>query len=116
MKKKILYIITKSNWGGAQKYVHDLATGLPKEQFDVAVAFGHASPEATQAKRGTGSLKERLDVAGIRTISIPRLGRDIQLIDESAVFFSLVKLIRNEKPDVIHLNSPKIGGLGALAG
>lgn len=40
MKKKILYIITKSNLGGAQRYVLDLATSLPKEAFDVAVAFG----------------------------------------------------------------------------
>ena len=26
--KKILYFITKSNWGGTQKYVYDLATNL----------------------------------------------------------------------------------------
>ena len=39
-KKKMLYVITKSNWGGAQRYVYDLATALPKDQFEVSVAFG----------------------------------------------------------------------------
>ena len=38
--KKILYVVTKSNWGGAQRYVFDLATNLPKERFEVAVALG----------------------------------------------------------------------------
>ena len=39
-KTKILYIITKSNFGGAQKYVYDLATSLPRDRFDIVVAFG----------------------------------------------------------------------------
>ena len=30
--RKIFYVITKSNWGGAQKYVYDLATGLSMEK------------------------------------------------------------------------------------
>jgi len=53
-KKKILYVITKSNFGGAQRQVFDLATGLSKEKFEVAVALG-----------GKGLLKEKLDAAGI---------------------------------------------------
>jgi len=32
-RKKILYIITKSAWGGAGKYVYDLAANLPKNEF-----------------------------------------------------------------------------------
>jgi len=39
-KKKILFVITKSNWGGAQKYVYDLATSFNKEDFDVSVILG----------------------------------------------------------------------------
>ena len=38
-KKQILYIITKSNWGGAQRYVFDLAKSL-KEEFEVTFASG----------------------------------------------------------------------------
>jgi glycosyltransferase involved in cell wall biosynthesis len=102
---KVLYIITKSNFGGAQRYVFDLATNLPKEAFDVVVALG-----------GEGTLKKKLDENGIKTISIPSLQRDINILKEIKVFFDLLKIYRSEKPDIIHLNSSKIGGLGAFAG
>ena len=38
-KKSILYIITKSVWGGAAKYVYDLSTNLSGD-FNVAIAAG----------------------------------------------------------------------------
>ena len=38
--KKILFIITKSVWGGAQKYVFDLTTNLPKDSFEPVIAGG----------------------------------------------------------------------------
>src|SRR3989338_6261434 len=103
-KKKILYLITKSNFGGAQRYVYDLAMSLQKN-FEAVVAFG-----------GQGRLKDMLDQAGIRTISLKRLSRDISILDEISVFFDLFFLFGRERPDVVHLNSSKIGGLGALAG
>lgn len=104
-KKKILFVITKSNWGGAQKYVYDLATGLPSSKFDIVVACG-----------GNGLLVQKLHAKNIITIEIPRLQRDIRLRDEIRVFFWLTRIFREERPDIIHLNSSKIGGLGALAG
>lgn len=104
-KIKILYVITKSNWGGAQRYVYDLATNIPKEIFEPVVIFG-----------GEGKLKEKLLNKNIRFISIPRLNRDINLFEDFYVFFRLLKIFSEEKPDIIHLNSSKIGGLGALAG
>ena len=50
-RKKILYLITKSNWGGAQHYVFDLATQLDKDAFDVAVALGGTGRLATELKK-----------------------------------------------------------------
>ncbi len=102
-RKKILYVITKSVWGGAQRYVFDLAVELGNE-YDVSVACG-----------GEGLLVERLREKGIRTISVPAFQRDIDLSKEFRVFVDLWKLFRKEKPDIVHLNSSKAGGLGALA-
>lgn len=104
-KIKVLYVITKSNFGGAQRYVYDLATKLPGEKFDIAVALG-----------GEGVLAEMLREAGVRTISIPSLDRDISIVRDVASFFALWKLFRHEKPEIVHLNSSKVGGIGALAG
>ncbi|MBI3442542.1 MAG: glycosyltransferase family 4 protein [Candidatus Sungbacteria bacterium] len=104
-RKKILFVITKSVWGGAGKYVYDLATNLPADAFDIAVAAG-----------GNGPLFQKLADAGIRTIYIPELDRDIHIGKELRSFHALRNLFEREQPDVIHLNSSKVGGLGGLAG
>lgn len=104
-KKKVLMAITKGNWGGAQRYVFDLATNIPKNSFEVVVAYGQGN-----------NLEEKLSRKGIRTIRVSNLGRDIKIFCDLSTFFSLLKIIRKEKPDILHLNSSKIGGIGALAG
>ncbi|MBI5798365.1 MAG: glycosyltransferase family 4 protein [Candidatus Yonathbacteria bacterium] len=103
-KTKVLFVITKSNFGGAQKYVFDLAVGLPKDQFDVAVALG-----------GTGILIKKLQDQKIRVIPIFSLSRDVNPGSDLTAFFELLKIFRDESPDVVHLNSAKAGGVGALA-
>jgi len=104
-RKKILYVITKSNWGGAQRYVFDLATAMKESGYDVAVALG-----------GEGVLKQKLDSADIRTISIASLARDMSVTKDTASLFTLYNIIKRERPDILHLNSPKAAGLGAFAG
>ncbi|HUD03072.1 MAG TPA: glycosyltransferase [Candidatus Paceibacterota bacterium] len=108
---KVLFVITKSNWGGAQRYVFDLATALPPEQFDVAVAFGGTGV----AGAAPGRLAQMLAEQKIRTIFIPELGRDISTSNDWRAFRALVRIVRHEKPDIVHLNSSKVGGIGALA-
>ncbi len=102
---KVLYIITKSNFGGAQKHVFDLATNLPKDQFEVVVALG-----------GDGLLKQKLETAAVRTVSVGKMGRDISIFKDLSSLFDVYKIIKKERPDVIHLHSPKAAGLGALSG
>ncbi|MEK7118716.1 MAG: glycosyltransferase [Patescibacteria group bacterium] len=101
---KILYLITKSNFGGAQRYVYDLATETKKRGHDVVVGFG-----------GSGALAQKLAEAGVRTASIAGLERDIYPLADLKTFLRLLDLFAAEIPDVIHLNSSKMGGLGALA-
>ena len=103
-KKKIMYVITKGVWGGAQTYVYHLATNLPPEEYDVTVALG-----------GGGALEERLKTANIRTIVFPDLVRDLRIAADIGMFFKLFKLFREEQPDIVHLNSSKIGGIGSFA-
>jgi glycosyltransferase involved in cell wall biosynthesis len=102
---KILYLITKSNWGGAQKYVYDLATAFSARGKDVVVAFG-----------GRGELAQKLDEAGIRTIPLESLVRNINFVKEIKSSFFLYKILKIEKPDILHVNSSKAGGIGAFLG
>ncbi len=102
---KILYVITKSNWGGAQRHVFDLATAMKDKGHDVWVAVG-----------GNGILMDKLEKAGIYTFSIATLGRDISPGKDAGSFKELFTIIKNKRPDILHLHSPKAAGLGALAG
>ena len=104
-RKKVLFLITKSNWGGAQRYVYDLVTTLDKSQFDVVVALG-----------GNGILVEMLNHAGIRTIIIQSLARNISIKNELSFARELWNILRIEKPDVFHVNSSKAGGVGTFLG
>lgn len=103
-KRKILYVITKGNWGGAQRYVYDLAVHLPREEFEPVVACGTS-----------GILTEKLRDADIKIVLLPSLQRDISFGKEFRALSELLWLFRAEKPDIIHLNSSKAAFLGALA-
>lgn len=104
MKKKILYVITKSVWGGAQRYVYDLATSLPKDRFEAVILTGEDGP-----------LIEKLEQQQVRVIRFPGITKNINIFQELKSLFYLGKIFVHEKPDVIHLNSSKFGGLGAVA-
>jgi glycosyltransferase involved in cell wall biosynthesis len=103
--KKILYLVTKGNWGGAQRYVYDLATTLHAQGATVSVAYGNP-----------GQLGQKLSAAGVRTIELPALGRDVSLFADINSYKQIARTIRAERPDILHLNSSKAGALGALAG
>ncbi len=103
-KKKLLYLITKSNWGGAQKYVYELATSSLRNEYEISVALG-----------GVGDLYKKLQSVNITVHQLERLDRDINLLDEAVVLWQLIKLFLRERPNIVHVNSSKIGGLGAVA-
>ncbi len=103
--KKVFICITKSNWGGAQKYVFDISRELIKRKdINLSVFLG-----------GNGDLKTKLEEIGVKTINI-NSERDISIFKDIKTFFELFKLFKKERPDIVHLNSSKIGFLGALAG
>ena len=104
MKRKVLYVITKSNWGGAQRYVFDLATNLPKQDFDVSVILG-----------GDGLLAQKLQQEKTSVYRSLFMQRDMSMLADIKSFFELYRLFKQIQPDVVHLNSSKAGGVGALA-
>lgn len=101
---KIIYGITKSNFGGAQRYVFDLATEAKKAEHDVSVICGAG-----------GVLVEKLREKGIRVIEISGMKRDISLVDEFRSLYFIFRTLFEERPDVFHTNSSKMGGIGNLA-
>jgi glycosyltransferase involved in cell wall biosynthesis len=110
--KKVLYIITKSNFGGAQKYVFELATGAQAAGYNVTVACGGTG----LAGAALGLMAEKLTAESISVIPIKQFLRDMSLGRDLLALLEIIKIIRKIRPDVIHVTSSKAGGIGALAG
>lgn len=103
MAMKILYGVTKSNFGGAQKYVCELAEYAKSCGHEVYVTCG-----------GDGLLIDKLREINIPVFPLESAQRDIALQKEIKTLWTLYNLVQKLKPDVVHLNSPKLGGLGAV--
>jgi glycosyltransferase involved in cell wall biosynthesis len=109
---KIIYLITKSNFGGAQKYVYELAVAAKERGCEVIVACGGTGEK--QAKLGL--LAEKLTAANIRITPIPHFMRNMSPDDDFTAFFEVRRLLKEERPDILHVTSSKAGAIGALAG
>lgn len=110
--KKILFLITKSNYGGAQKYVYELATAAKAAGFAVVVAAGGTGGAGATA----GLLLEMIVKADIDARHITYFQRNMSPFDDVRALFEVWKLLRLERPDILHVTSSKAGGIGAFAG
>lgn len=104
--KKILYLITQSELGGAQRYILDLANGF-KGEYEIAVAFGEQGDN--------GELAKQLHKSGFKTYDLKHLKRPISPINDLRCIFEIKQLIETITPDIIHLNSSKVSILGSVA-
>lgn len=103
MMKKVLHVVTLSEWGGAQHIVYLLAKYL-RSEYEITVACAPG-----------GLLVDRLRAEGIRVIEIPDLCRNPHPIKDLRALWRLYRLMRAERFDIVHTHSTKAGLLGRLA-
>ncbi len=113
MKPRILYIITQDTWGGAQRYVFDLATTLSKE-FDISIAIGN-SEEPFGLGEQIHSYTEKNPGTHIEIIKLHHLKRKISPISDICAIKEIKNLYQKQQPHLVHLNSSKAGVIGSLA-
>lgn len=104
-KRKILFLVTQSEWGGAQEYVYNLATNLDKNQDHALVLAGE----------GYGELFSALEAQNLPYQTLKWTRRAINPIFDIMALFELISVFKHERPAIVHLNSSKIGFLGSLA-
>ena len=92
--QKILFVITKDDIGGAQKYVRELAECLDSQKFQASVLTG-------------GSKGARFLSNSIRPHFL--------FVNDILALLELFLVFRREKPDIVHLNSSKAGVIGSIA-
>ncbi len=107
-KIKVLRIITRLNIGGPSIHVSLLSYGLDPEQFETVLIGG----KVPQIEGDMGYVADRL---GVRPVIVPSLGREIRLLQDIRCLLELVRILGQEKPDIVHTHTAKAGTLGRIA-
>jgi glycosyltransferase involved in cell wall biosynthesis len=102
-RPRVLLVITLAEVGGAQSYVASLLPALA-ERYDVVLAA-----------HGEGPLREAAAEAGARFVPLRHVRRPIRPWRDFAGFVELSRLLRCERPQIMHASSSKAGVLGRLA-
>ena len=100
---RILYLITRSDLGGAQVHLLDLLRRLPTTIRPV-VGVGQ-----------DGYFAEEVRNLEIPCRVVPQLVQPMAPVSDLRALLGLVKLVREVKPDLVHAHTSKAGILGRLA-
>jgi glycosyltransferase involved in cell wall biosynthesis len=102
---KIVQVLTRGDvLGGAQSHVHDLCVALKRAGHDVTVITGPS-----------GIFNERLASCGISQLSIADLIRPVRPWRDVRALVSLVKALREIRPDLVCAHTAKAGWLARTA-
>lgn len=101
MKKiKVCIIVTKLELGGAQKVAIDLCQKLDKNKFETFMICG------------LGGILDDETSHKIKIYFVKDLIRELNPIKDLKAFTEIYKILKKEKPDVVHTHSSKAGILG----
>lgn len=102
---RILYVITKSEIGGAQTHLMEVVRYMHYAGHDVLVVTGT-----------TGWLTNELTAIGVDYEILPDLVREINLPKDIKTINSICHILEDKQPDIIHCHSSKAGIVGRIAG
>lgn len=104
VKLNILYLITSSDVGGAQKHLTSLVKYFISRDHFVKVATSPGEPMNSNLKK-----------LGIMPIILKNLQKSINVFKDIATFYEISKLLIENNFHIIHCHSTKAGILGRLA-
>jgi glycosyltransferase involved in cell wall biosynthesis len=105
---KILRVIARLNMGGPALHVAYLTEGLTKRGYDTTLVSGSLA-------RGEDSMAFVADAHGVEVVRIDELGREISPLRDLMATIRLAKLIRRERPQILHTHTAKAGTVGRVA-
>lgn len=105
-KKRVLFVVTQSELGGAQQFILQFISQVKKDAYDFTVAVG---------SDGNRSFADTLAGININVVTLSSLKRNISPISDLKAIGQIKKLIRKIKPDTLFLISSKAGFIGSLA-
>ena len=105
---RILRVIARLNMGGPALHVAYLTEGLRERGYDTTLVAGSLA-------RGEDSMAFVADSRDVEIVRIDELGREISPLRDLVATLKLARLIRRERPDILHTHTAKAGTVGRVA-
>lgn len=104
---KIVRIIARLNVGGPARHVVWLTSELQDQEFCSTLVAGTVPP-------GEEDMSYLARESGVEPIYIPEMSRELTWRD-AIVVWKLFRLLRQERPDIVHTHTAKAGTVGRAA-
>jgi glycosyltransferase involved in cell wall biosynthesis len=105
---KIIRVIARLNMGGPALHVAYLTAGLRERGYETTLVAGSLA-------RGEDSMAFVAEGRDVEIVRIDELGREISPLRDLAATLRLARLIRRERPDILHTHTAKAGTVGRVA-
>ena len=104
---RVMRVIARMNIGGPAVQVAGLMRGLDSKEFDHRLFTGFGAIDE----------KDYLDLVAtdVSAMRIEGFGRRVSVRDDIKSLITLIKMIRQFRPDIIHTHTAKAGFLGRIA-
>jgi len=105
---KVLRVIARLNVGGPALHVAYLTAGLAERGYDTTLVAGTIA-------RGEESMAFVADAHNVHIETLSELHREISPIRDLRAILRLARLIRRERPAILHTHTAKAGAVGRIA-
>ncbi len=105
---RILRVIARLNMGGPALHVAYLSAGLRQRGYETMLVAGNVGP-------GEQSMSYVSEELGVPVTPIPHLHREISPVRDLLATFRLARIIRAQRPHILHTHTAKAGAIGRLA-
>jgi glycosyltransferase involved in cell wall biosynthesis len=105
---RIMRVIARLNMGGPALHVAYLTAGLRERGYVTTLVAGSLA-------RGEESMEFVAEELGVQVISIAELHREISPLRDALAVVRLARLIRLQRPQILHTHTAKAGAIGRLA-
>ena len=105
---RILRVIARLNVGGPAQHVLHLSRELDDRGYATTLVAGRVG-------EGEGSMEPLADQLDVHPVYIRSLQREISPLEDAAAVIELVRLIRRERPQILHTHTAKAGTIGRIA-
>jgi glycosyltransferase involved in cell wall biosynthesis len=105
---KVLRVIARLNVGGPALHVSYLTEGLADRGYDTTLVAGALA-------RGEESMAYIAELRGVRVESLDDLHREISPLRDARAIIRLARIMRRERPTILHTHTAKAGAVGRIA-